>query len=157
MQLVMPESLRAEHEELRAELTQAMRVEGQVGEAARALASLLHLHFGKEDENVLLGLGLLQTVAQGKITPAMQGVVAMADALKAELPEMLAEHRKIGEELERLRQAAVGEGRPRIAHFAEKLMRHARLEEEVLYPAAVVLGEYLRLRLSPRAAASARP
>jgi hypothetical protein len=157
MRATMPESLKAEHEELRAELTQAMRVEGRVGEVARALASLLHLHFGKEDENVLLGLGLLQTVAQGEITPALQDAVAMADALKAELPEMLAEHRKIGEELERLRQAAVAEGRPRIAHFAEKVRRHARLEEEVLYPAAIVLGEYLRLRLSPPAGGSPKP
>jgi hypothetical protein len=149
MLLAMPDSLRVEHEELRADLQQAMRIEGKIGSAARALASLLHLHFGKEDDNVLLALGLLQNVAQGKITPAMHEVVVMVDRLKADLPEMVAEHREIQRALERLGQAATEEGRPRIAYFAAKLLRHARLEEEVLYPAAIVLGEYLKFRLSP--------
>jgi hypothetical protein len=147
MLLAMPESLRAEHEDLRTELAQAMRIEGAVGEAARALASLLHLHFGKEDDNVLLALGTLQLVAHGKVTPAMTGVIAMTDRLKAELPEMLAEHAEIQRALERLRQTATAEGRPRVADFAAKVMRHARLEEEILYPAAIVLGEYLKTRV----------
>ncbi|MND04072.1 hypothetical protein D3C83_241840 [compost metagenome] len=34
------------------------------------------------------------------------------------------------------------------AHFAEKLMLHAKTEEEVLYPAAILIGEYLKLRLA---------
>jgi hypothetical protein len=152
MLFAMPESLRTEHEELRSDLQQAMRIEGRVGEAARALASLLHLHFGKEDDNVLLALGLLQSVAHGKVKPAMQKVVGMVDRLKTELPEMVVEHGEIQRALERLGQAATDEGRPRIADFAARLRRHARLEEEVLYPAAIVLGEYLKFRLSPAGA-----
>jgi hypothetical protein len=74
-------------------------------------------------------------------------MVSGADRLKSELPEMLAEHVEIRKSLERLGQAATEDGRPRVASFAAKLLRHARLEEEVLYPAAVVLGEYLRFRL----------
>jgi geranylgeranyl pyrophosphate synthase len=79
-------------------------------------------------------------------------VVVMADRLKTELPEMLAEHEKIRGALERLGQAATKEGRPQLAYFAAKLLRHARMEEEVLYPAAIVLGEYLKSRLSPAGA-----
>jgi hypothetical protein len=33
------------------------------------------------------------------------------------------------------------------ARFAEKLMLHAKTEEEVLYPAAILVGEYLKLKL----------
>jgi hemerythrin HHE cation binding domain-containing protein len=149
MLLAMPDSLRAEHEELRADLEHAIRIGGRIGEAARALESLLRPHFRKEDANVLLALGLLQSVAQGKIAPAMGEVVVMAERLKMELPEMLAEHDEIRKALERLGQEAIKAGRPHAAHFAAKLLHHARLEEDILYPAAIVLGEYLKFRLSP--------
>jgi len=149
MLLAMPASLRAEHEELRADLAQAMRIGGRIGEAARALESVLQPHFRREDDNVFLGLGLLQSVAQGKVTSGMEEIVLTADRLKMELPEMLAEHDQIRKALERLGQEATKEGRPQVAYFAAKLLHHARLEEEVLYPAAIVLGEYLKSRLSP--------
>jgi len=105
----MPDSLRAEHEELRADVEQAMRIEGRIGEAARSLESLVRLHFRKEDDNVLLPLGLLQGVAEGKIAPAMHEVVVMVDRLEAELPEMLAEHGEIQRALGRLGKAATEE------------------------------------------------
>ncbi len=143
----MPESLKAEHEDLRADLEHAIRIGGRVGDAARPLESLLRTHFRKEEANVFLALALLQSVAQDKIAPAMNEVVAMADRLKLELPEMLAEHDQIRKALERLGKAATEEGSPKVAHFAANLLRHARMEEEVLYPAAIVLGEYLRCRL----------
>ena len=152
----MPASLKAEHEDLRADLACAMRSGGRIGEAARALESLLYTHFRKEDENVFLALGLLQSVAEGKVAPAMHEVIVMADRLRTELPEMLAEHDAIRRALERLGKAATEEGSPNVAYFAAKLMLHVRMEEEVLYPAAVVLGEYLKLRLSPGGASPER-
>jgi hypothetical protein len=33
------------------------------------------------------------------------------------------------------------------ARFAETLRLHAQTEEEVFYPTAIVIGEYLKLRL----------
>ena len=148
MLVAMPESLKAEHEDLWADLERAIRIGGRIGEAARALEPLVRLHFRREDDTVLLALGLLHTVAQGKVAPAMHEVVVMADRLKTELPEMLAEHAEIRRALERLGKAATEEGSPKVAYFAAKLLRHARMEEEVLYPAAIVLGEYLKSRLS---------
>jgi hypothetical protein len=150
----MPESLKAEHEYLRADLEHAIRAGGRIGEAARALSSLLRTHFRREEENVFLALGLLQSVAQGKIVPAMHKVVAMTERLKSELPEMVDEHGRIRKALERLGKTATEEGSPKVAQFAASLLRHARMEEEVLYPAAIVLGEYLRTRLVPVGAAT---
>ena len=43
--------------------------------------------------------------------------------------------------------AAEAEKKPEHARFAEKLMLHARTEEEVLYPAALLVSEYLKLKL----------
>ncbi len=154
MLMAMPESLRAEHEELRAVLEQAMRIGGKIGAAARALDLLLAPHLRKEDDHVFLGLGLLKSVADGKVTPAMHELVVMAARLKVELPQMLAEHEQIRKALEALGQEATKEARPQVAYFAAKLLHHARLEEEVLYPAAIVLGEYLKSRLAPAGAAS---
>lgn len=37
--------------------------------------------------------------------------------------------------------------KPQYAHFADKLRAHARVEEEVLYAAAILIGEYLKLKL----------
>jgi Hemerythrin HHE cation binding domain len=145
----MPDSLRVEHEQLRADLDQAIRIGGRIGEAARALQSVLQPHFRREDDNVFLGLGLLRSVAEGKVTAGMYELVVKAEQLKSELPEMLAEHDQIRKALERLGQEATKEGRPQVAYFAAKLLQHARIEEEILYPAAIVLGEYLKCLLVP--------
>jgi len=145
----MPDSLRVEHEQLRADLDQAIRIGGRIGEAARALQSVLQPHFRREDDNVFLGLGLLRSVAEGKVTAGMYELVVKAEQLKSELPEMLAEHDQIRKALERLGQEATKEGRPQVAYFAAKLLQHARIEEEILYPAAIVLGAYLKSLLVP--------
>jgi hypothetical protein len=148
MDFKIPESLKAEHEELHAELVKATRMVGKVGEAARAVAALLHPHFVKEEECALPPLGLLSALAEGKVTPEMRQVLALTDKLKAELRQMLAEHQAIVGALKKLVVAAEAEGKPEVARFAEKLMLHAQTEEEVLYPAAILIGEYVKIRLA---------
>lgn len=75
------------------------------------MAKLLHPHFVKEEEYALPPLRLLARLAQGSITPEMKGAVTMTDRLKAELPEMLAEHREIVRALDELAKAAGEHGR----------------------------------------------
>jgi hypothetical protein len=76
----------------------------------------------------------------------MKSVFGMTDRLKAELPKMLEEHKAVVAALEKLIMAAEAEKKPEHARFAKKLMLHAKTEEEVLYPAAVLIGEYLKLK-----------
>jgi hypothetical protein len=149
MNLKIPKALVEEHEELHAELVKLTLTRGKVGEAARVVAALLHPHFTKEEEYALPPLGLLVAVAEGRVTPEMRAVLAMTDRLRAELPQMLAEHKAVVGALRRLAIAAKQEKKPGAARFAEALRRHAQSEEQVLYPAAVVLGEYLKARLGP--------
>ena len=146
-EISIPASLRAEHEELHAELAALAKAAGKVGETARAVGVLLHPHFVKEEEYALPPLGLLATVAQGTVTPSMRPVLAMSDRLKRELPEMLGEHRAVVAALEKLAQAGKAEKRPDAERFAEKLRLHAETEEQVLYPAAILVGEYVKARL----------
>lgn len=143
----IPESIREEHEELHQKLGQLTKLPGKTGEAARAVADALHPHFVKEEEYALPALGLLPALGRGEVTPEMRNVLAKTDRLKAELPQMLAEHKAIGAALDRLAQAAKVEGQNEAAVFATELRHHARTEEEILYPAAVVVGEYVRLKL----------
>ena len=77
----------------------------------------------------------------------MESVLGMTDRLKAELPEMLREHKAVVATLRKLTAAAKREHKPEHAHFAEKLVLHARTEEEVLYPTAILIGEYIKLGL----------
>lgn len=143
----VPESLKLEHEELHAELARATKAGGKTGEAAKAVAGVLHNHFLKEEEFALPPIGLLATLARGEVDEEMRGVLIMTERLKAELPEMLREHQAVVAALEQLTAAAEKEKLPEHARFAEKLMLHAKTEEEVLYPAAVLVGEYLKLKL----------
>jgi hypothetical protein len=104
----------------------------------------------KEEEYALPPLGLLPILAKGEILPEMKAAVAMTDRLNADLGHMLLEHKQIVIALKVLTEAANVEGKEEVAHFAEKLMLHAQTEEEVLYPASILIGEYLKLKLSQK-------
>lgn len=143
----IPESLKAEHEELHEELVHLTKAGGKTGDAAKAVAKALHPHFVKEEELAMPPLGLLQNIATTGVRPEMAKVVELTDKLKKELPTMLKEHRAIVEALENLVKAAKQENNPHARQFAEKLKQHAKTEEEVLYPAAILVGEYVKLKL----------
>ena len=144
----IPEPLKLEHEELHANLVRATKAGGKTGEAAKAVAQVLHDHFVKEEEFALPPIGLLAELTRGKVDEQMRSVLVMTDRLKAELPEMLREHQAVVAALKKLTAAAETENLPDHVRFAEKLMLHARTEEEVLYPAAILAGEYIKLKLA---------
>lgn len=120
MELKPPASLRREHEELHAGLAETIKAGGNTGNAAKKVADILHAHFLKEEEYALPPLGILPVLAEGTVLPEMQAAIELTD---------------------RLKKAVI---------FAEKLMLHAQTEEDVLYPASILIGEYLKLKLSRR-------
>ncbi len=148
MKYLIPQPLQQEHEELHAELRHAAQAGGAVGEAARALAKLMHPHFIKEDEFALPPLGLLQPLMEGEVTSEMADVLKLTDRLEAELPAMLAEHKTIVAALERLVLEAKRTERSDIVEFAQKLILHAQTEEQVMYPAALLVGRFVRQGLT---------
>jgi hypothetical protein len=124
-----------------------MKTAGPVGAAAKSVAEALHPHFLKEEAFALPPLGLLAAIAGGRVTEDMKSILNMTDRLKADMPVMLGEHRAIVGTLEKLERASQAENNREGLEFAEKLKLHARTEEEVLYPAAILVGEYVKLRL----------
>jgi hypothetical protein len=145
MELKTPQSLKLEHEELHAQLARATKAGGATGEAAKTVAKALHPHFLKEEEYALPPLGLLPILAEGKSLPEIDVAVEMTDRLKADLNHMLLEHKEIVAALKALTEAAKLEGKDEFVHFAEKLTLHAQTEEEVLYPASILVGQYLKI------------
>ena len=142
-----PLSLRREHEELHADLARAGQAPGRIGEAARAVARIMHPHFLREDEYAIPPLALLPRLAKGQVTPDMAEVLPLVARLKEELPLMIEEHRAILSAVRELAVAAETENDEPYIRLAAALMVHAQLEEEVLYPAAILVGEYVKLKL----------
>ena len=148
----IPDSIRLEHEQLHAKLAEAQHLPGRTGEAARALARIMHPHFLREDEYAIPPLGLLRPLAKGRVTPEMAEVLPLVGRLKDEFPLMIEEHRAMAGALIHLGNVASEEGLREWAEFADELRHHAQMEEEVLYPAAILVGEYVKSHLQPQGA-----
>lgn len=146
MQLEIPRSLREEHEQIHEALLAAMEAPGEIGEAARELAEILHPHFVREEQIALPPLALLEPLARGAFEPWMRDVLPLTDSLAAELPQMLGEHEAIGAAAARLEEVARAGGAAEVERLARALQLHARSEEEVFYPAAILVGEIVRMR-----------
>jgi hypothetical protein len=147
---LVPRVLKEEHDELHAELARLAREPGQIGVAANAVATLLHAHFLSEEQIAIPPLALLPMLAAGKMPDEPARVIEMSGRLKAELPRMLEEHIAIVAAVRVLMDQANEVGRYDVADFAQKLIHHAETEEDVLYPAAILVGEYLLARLASR-------
>lgn len=151
METRVPHPMWMEHEELLLQLKTAADLDGRVGRAARAVVKALQPHAEKEEAYALPPLGLLPQLAAGNVTPEMARVLQLTDLLKADLPHMLEEHKAIVATLLDLIDIAKAEGQPDCARLAEKLILHTQAEEEIAYPTAILIGEYLKLRLKSAA------
>lgn len=145
----IPAAVQAEHSEIHSTLVEATKAPGQVGVAAQALAKVLHPHFVREEQIALPPLGLLASLAAGERLPedVAAQTLSMTDALRAELPRMLEEHKAIRAAVEQLGAAARAEHATKFERLAEQLALHAQTEEEVLYPAAILVGDLIRAQL----------
>ena len=133
MKFEIPRPLKIEHAALHEMLRKATKEPGELGDAAKAVAELMHPHFLKEEEYALPPLGLLRDLAEGKVTPDMKEVLELTDRLKADLSQMLAEHKSIVAALEKLSAAAKKADKMEYAEFAEALTLHAQTEDVVPY------------------------
>ena len=101
----------------------------------------------REEQIALPPLGLLAPLARGEVTPEMRAVLPLTDSLRAELPKMLEEHKAIHAATVRLAEVAKAAGDSASARVAEQLLVHAQNEEEVMYPATLLVGDIVRARL----------
>lgn len=143
----IPAPLKSEHDELHSALVRATKELGKLGAAAKAVEKVLRSHLAKEEQFALAPMGLLPKLARGEVTSDMEEVLVLIDRLEHELPGMLEDHQQIVSALKLLLAAARSQDKVEYAEFAEQLIRHVQTEEQVLYPAAILAGRYIRLKL----------
>jgi hypothetical protein len=151
--LATPAAIVTEHEHLHHDLDAAIASGGKTSERAREVSAVLKKHFEQEEAYAMPPLGLLEALAWDKpLDDATVGqAIKMADRLRAEYTDMLREHKELTAALRRLEAAAKAENKPAHAAFAEALAMHAQQEEQILYPATLLIGEYLKLKKQPAA------
>jgi hemerythrin len=137
----IPGSITEEHEEIFRELRRFASQNDRVGEAIKELLRALEPHFEKEDEVAMPLLGALAPLSSdGGICGNVDEVVLLQSKLTKELPSMLSEHRTILALIKSGKRAAEKEKRQDVFDSLSALEHHARVEEEVLYPAALLAG-----------------
>jgi hypothetical protein len=147
LEIYLPSDAKPEHRELHERLSKARRLGGRTAQAAQSLMEVLFPHILLEEKYAAPPLSLLSRLAGGEVTEDMSHVIRRSEKLKSELPKMLEDHRRIVAALASLMQAAAEEKHEGYAEFGQKLIRHAQQEEEYLYPAAILVGEYVKLKL----------
>jgi len=141
--LQTPKSITNEHRELHEALARAAAEGGDLAVAAGELERALAPHFKREEEIATPPLGLLPALSRGEATAEMRSVLPMTDALERELPQMLREHEVIRDAVTKFRAVAERNGQQDFVRFADNLAAHAQQEEELLYPAAILVGRYV--------------
>jgi hypothetical protein len=147
MSLQIPASIQGDHDSLRTRMKRAMREQGKTGEFAREIMQVMDGHMMREEKFALKPLGLLRILGRGETPRDLADALEMVRGLKREMPQMMDEHRQIAELLRRMASAAEAEGRQEYVALAEEIILHAHLEEDVLYPAAMLVGAYADLVL----------
>lgn len=136
-------TMEEEHEELHQELRKITKMRDKIGGAAMRVAEVLHPHFERENELALPVIGVARELAEGKSSPDFPKALELANKFKAEYQRMLREHLEIIGALDELEKAARRAKKQAVIRFTRKLKSHAQTEEDLTYPAVLMVGKFL--------------
>lgn len=139
-----PQALLRGHKILFNDLGDIVSLGGDIGENAKLLADIARPHFKKEEEYALPPLSLLSALSEGNWEIESQAAVEMAERLHVKLLEMKNEHGTIRKILKKLNDIAENINNEKVKQFTNDLELHIEVEEQVLYPATIFVGEYLK-------------
>lgn len=140
----IPQSLQHGHENLLIEIKELIKSGGKIGEKAKVLNDAMKPHFDKEENFALPPLGLLIALSEGSWEIDKTEAIKMADTLKEKFNEMAQDHKDILKMLDELKVIAEEENNIHAKIFVKNLKVHAELEDQVLYPATLLIGNYLK-------------
>jgi hypothetical protein len=144
--LQLPEALQLNHLQFSAALTNASHAGGRTKAVAETIAKLLEPHLQHEEANVLRILGLLAPLAAGQFKVEWLEDFSEWEELETNESALGLEHSALIAAAENFFAIARDEGADELLEFAERLILRIRLDEEVFYPAALFIRNYLRLR-----------
>jgi hemerythrin superfamily protein len=149
LKLTVPNALLRGHDEARAELVQATLEGGRIAKAAKHVAELCLPHFENEEKTVFPVLALLPHLAPKNLRPEMMDVLPLISEFRAKHDALTSHHQAIASAIEAFLQAAHKEKNREFAEFAYCLRVHEKIEDEVIYPTVILIGDYLRERFAP--------
>jgi hypothetical protein len=121
---------------------------GRIGRAGKRVAQLCLPHFEHEEKTVFPVLALLPYLEQGNLRPEMMDVMPLIFEFRAKHDALHDHHQSIVSAIEELLQAAHKEKNREFAELAYNLRVHERIEDEVIYPTVVLIGNYLQEKLA---------
>ena len=116
------------------------------GIAAINLQDLMIHYFAEEEGFVFPPLGVLPLLASGELPEKSKEIIELSEKLKSELLNLTVEHQFIKAYIDELIIAAANDNHPKVIEFEKELQKHANIEEEVLFPTVILIGEYLKLK-----------
>lgn len=140
----IPKAIQHGHESLCSELEDVIDQGGRVGEKAKTLKDTMNFHFRKEEEYALPPLGLLVALSEGSWEIDSKEAIKMADSLQTDWCEMAKEHSDIAKVMHELKQIADEDNNFVAKQFVKSLTLHMELEDQVLYPTTILIGNYLK-------------
>ena len=146
----IPRHMVAEHRNTMTRLDALAKRKGAIGTAAQHVIAVMAPHDQREEAFVLPLLGLMDDLADGKVTPDMAWAVPMADRLIAERGKLNEEHSAIIATIIELTAAGRASHDAKVVAFAEEIAMDETNDSEFIYPAAVVIGRVVREKLAPK-------
>ena len=142
----VPSSIKETHLQLLEQIHKMTSYADSSGRVALKLEDMMLHHFKEEEDFILPPLGLLPLLANNQTPEQSKEVIILCENIKAQINHMSAEHQLIEAYIAELKQAADQEHLGEIIEFEKEVIKHARSEEEVFFPAAILVGEYLKLK-----------
>lgn len=151
--LQVPQSIAYEHEQIIKELTSFAKREVAHAAAVQKALIVIKAHYAKEEAFVLPPLALLPDIVKGAISKdmtlkGMEPAIAMADRTKAALPELQNDHVQITSLMNDLIEAGKADHDEELTQLATRVAIQSLNDVEVTQPTAILIGDYLRLRLA---------
>lgn len=144
--LIVPHALLLDHDAVRTGFVRAMMAGGPIARAAERVAHLCLPHFEYEEKSVFPVLALLPHMAFGNLRPEMMDAMPLISDFTTRYEALASDHQSILDSIvEMLHTAHKVESRE-FARFAYNLRVHEWIEDEVIYPAVILIGRHLRER-----------
>lgn len=139
-----PKSIKSGHENLCYELKIITKSGGIIAEKAKLLEKDMYPHFQKEEKYALPPLGLLLALSDGNWEIYSSEAIKMSEMLQLKLSELKGEHDQIMKTMQDLKVIADEQNNIDAKEFIKDLTLHVEIEDQVLYPATILIGNYLK-------------
>ena len=144
MKPTTPQPILNSHENLSYELKFIIDEGGNIAPKAQILYDVMSDHFEKEEKYALPPLSFLLALSKGDWEINSDEAIRMSDKLQTKLAELKEDHENIMKALEGLSSIAEAENNTNAKQFIKNLIIHAEIEDQVLYPTTILIGNYLK-------------